>query len=284
MEYVHVTLLRRFVSEFNQVIANRLIPGCLADGIELRVTRSKHMVGSPCVIINGVTADRWKSIKWYHTIGLDTTDDLETQQQYATGLAAAVVSEALATNAKGVTVVMFDLPQQPDIGVEQITDSNLRLTVSREHNMMCYEVDAIFGLDFDNSPTVTPLDLSAFNTYQRLTRSTALYTKACEEASRDLTGDVGATTLLRFMYAVLGLAGEAGEVANKAKKLVRDDNSTLTPTFTEAIGKEIGGVLWYCAAVCSELGINLADVAAKNLAELKSRQQRGTLTGSGDNR
>ena len=81
-------------------------------------------------------------------------------------------------------------------------------------------------------------------------------------------------------YMALGLAGEAGEVANKVKKVMRDGTELNVPD----IMSELGDVLWYVAGMATILGISLADIAEGNLAKLHDRKQRGTLGGSGDNR
>jgi len=88
----------------------------------------------------------------------------------------------------------------------------------------------------------------------------------------------------KVFYPALGLAGEAGEVANKVKKIIRDDGDEITKARLAAISKEMGGVLWYCAALANDLGLNLGDIADENIAVLASRQERGTLTGDGDDR
>ncbi len=84
-----------------------------------------------------------------------------------------------------------------------------------------------------------------------------------------------------LFYAVLGLAGEAGEVANKVKKLLRDG---VTPEAQDAIRAELGDVLWYVSAISSENGWSLADIAEENIDKLRSREARGTLRGEGDAR
>ena len=89
---------------------------------------------------------------------------------------------------------------------------------------------------------------------------------------------------IRILYPALGLAGEAGEVANKVKKIYRDDGGQVTDDRRVQVAKELGGVLWYVAAVCTDLGLNMGDVARENVAILASRQQRGTLHGDGDDR
>jgi NTP pyrophosphatase (non-canonical NTP hydrolase) len=85
-------------------------------------------------------------------------------------------------------------------------------------------------------------------------------------------------------YPALGLAGEAGEVAEHAKKAIRDDGGEVSDERRTAMSKELGDVLWYVAQLASELGLELEDVAQANLDKLLSRQQRGVLSGSGDDR
>lgn len=85
-------------------------------------------------------------------------------------------------------------------------------------------------------------------------------------------------------YVMLGLAGEVGELCNKYKKIVRDSGGAVDTAAREALVKELGGILWYVAAVATELDEDLSDIAAINLEELRSRAERGTLQGSGDDR
>jgi len=87
-----------------------------------------------------------------------------------------------------------------------------------------------------------------------------------------------------LVYPTLGLAGEAGEVAEKVKKLIRDDAGVLSDERRAAIAKELGDVLWYVAQVATEAGLDLDEIAAANLEKLLSRAQRGVLQGSGDDR
>ena len=89
---------------------------------------------------------------------------------------------------------------------------------------------------------------------------------------------------LGLMYVTLGLAGEAGEFANKVKKLLRDHNGVVTAGFAELAIEELGDVLWYLGQICEELGISFGDVALTNIEKLQSRKERGVLKGSGDNR
>lgn len=89
---------------------------------------------------------------------------------------------------------------------------------------------------------------------------------------------------LKVMYPALGMAGEAGEVCNKVKKVFRDDAGVVSEEKRNAIASEIGDVLWYCAALCHDLGVQLGDIAAANITKLHSRKARGTLQGNGDNR
>ena len=87
-----------------------------------------------------------------------------------------------------------------------------------------------------------------------------------------------------WVYFTLGLIGEAGEVSEKIKKILRDGGAVLTPEAKKEILKEIGDVLWYAAALARELGSSLEGAAVANIEKLTSRRARGVLHGSGDNR
>ncbi|MBQ8992130.1 nucleoside triphosphate pyrophosphohydrolase family protein [Candidatus Saccharibacteria bacterium] len=113
-----------------------------------------------------------------------------------------------------------------------------------------------------------------FNEYQRLAKRTDL----------DKTGATDQVMYPGFMDKILGLSGEAGEFTDKVKKIVRDKEGKISPEDKEELIKELGDVLWYVALVAEYMGISLEEVAEKNIAKLASRQKRGTLMGSGDNR
>ena len=86
-------------------------------------------------------------------------------------------------------------------------------------------------------------------------------------------------------YLALGLTSEAGEVAGKVKKLIRDGEDVEGFELKKiAIASEIGDVLWYCAMMAKEVGVPLNDIMKDNLKKLHGRKVRGTLHGSGDNR
>lgn len=87
-----------------------------------------------------------------------------------------------------------------------------------------------------------------------------------------------------YSYPALGLVGEAGEVAEKVKKIIRDQDGVLTEENKIEIGKELGDVLWYIAIMADEMGLTLETVAEQNIQKLMSRKERGVLGGSGDNR
>lgn len=106
-----------------------------------------------------------------------------------------------------------------------------------------------------------------FSEYQEKARSTAIYPP---EMAR--------------IYPTLGLAGEAGEVAEKVKKIIRDKGNNFDEVDVENIKKELGDVIWYVANIAFDFGINLQDVAETNIEKLMSRKERGVLKGSGDNR
>ena len=88
----------------------------------------------------------------------------------------------------------------------------------------------------------------------------------------------------RIIYPTLGLTGEAGEVADKVKKIIRDNHKEFTAEKKADIMKEIGDVLWYCATLSHDLGYTLDEVAQTNVDKLRSRMERSKITGSGDNR
>ena len=86
-------------------------------------------------------------------------------------------------------------------------------------------------------------------------------------------------------YCALGLAGEAGEVANKVKKLIRDHNGQA-PTIGQAaaLADELGDTLWYVAALAHQLGFTLSGIGSRCLDKLADRDRRGAISGEGDNR
>tara|TARA_B100000900_G_scaffold105370_1_gene87434 strand:- start:219 stop:548 length:330 start_codon:yes stop_codon:yes gene_type:complete len=107
-----------------------------------------------------------------------------------------------------------------------------------------------------------------FDSYQIKARETALYP------------DLGSNNI----YPTLGLVGEAGEVAEKVKKVLRDNNGKFDLESKEAIKKELGDVLWYLSNLCTEFKFSLNDVALLNLEKLQNRSSRGVISGSGDER
>jgi NTP pyrophosphatase (non-canonical NTP hydrolase) len=86
------------------------------------------------------------------------------------------------------------------------------------------------------------------------------------------------------LHWVLGINGEAGEVAEKIKKIIRDKNGEISQADKEELAKELGDVLWYLAVFAHDLGYTFDDVAQSNLTKLQSRKNRGVLGGTGDNR
>lgn len=87
-----------------------------------------------------------------------------------------------------------------------------------------------------------------------------------------------------FTYPALGLVGEAGEIANKLKKVIRDKSGVLSDGVRESVSDELGDVLWYVAQLATEMGTDLDTIAQRNIDKLASRKERGVITGSGDNR
>lgn len=105
------------------------------------------------------------------------------------------------------------------------------------------------------------------NDYQRMALETAIYPKE-----------------QRIIYPTLGLTGEAGEVADKVKKVLRDNNGDFTEERRKEIALELGDVAWYLAVSSHDIGYTLEEIFQMNYDKLKSRQQRGKIHGNGDNR
>lgn len=104
--------------------------------------------------------------------------------------------------------------------------------------------------------------------YQKFCKSTAVYPVIGES----------------FVYPLIGLQGEVGEVSEKIKKLFRDDKGKLTNEKKIEIAKELGDVMWYIAQLSTELNLKLSDVIKMNIEKLSSRKERNMLHGGGDNR
>ncbi len=107
-----------------------------------------------------------------------------------------------------------------------------------------------------------------FKEYQEQSRKTAIYPNLNNN----------------YVYPVLGLSGESGEVAEKFKKIIRDDDGQISLEKKIEIEKELGDVLWYLSQIASELKLDLGQIAQKNIEKLQSRMNRDKLSGSGDNR
>ena len=112
------------------------------------------------------------------------------------------------------------------------------------------------------------LDFYHFDLYQDSAEATAIYPDK---------GD-------NIYYPALGLAGEAGEVCEKIKKIMRDQKGFITQENEDELVRELGDVLWYVANIASEINRNLSEIAEVNLQKLEDRKKRGKLQGSGDNR
>jgi NTP pyrophosphatase (non-canonical NTP hydrolase) len=111
-------------------------------------------------------------------------------------------------------------------------------------------------------------DYMNFKEYQEESRKTAIYPKLGQN----------------YVYPVLGLSGETGEVAEKFKKIIRDKDGIISDEDKLEIAKELGDVIWYLSQICTELGLSFESIAENNLKKLKDRQNRNTLKGNGGNR
>jgi len=109
--------------------------------------------------------------------------------------------------------------------------------------------------------------ISDLDMYQKVALTTAIYPR--EQA---------------IIYPTLGLTGEAGEVANKVKKIIRDGSDSKNEKLVSEIKSEIGDCLWYIAVLANDFDIKLSDIASANIEKLATRKSKGTIHGSGDNR
>ena len=116
-------------------------------------------------------------------------------------------------------------------------------------------------------PESTVMDMDSLQSYQDFVRSTKAYDPE-----------------YNLVYPVLGLTNEAGEVAGKLKKIMRDENGQMSPESFHAIVAELGDVAWYLTAIADDLGITISDIFYENYKKLTSRKARGVIKGSGDNR
>lgn len=108
--------------------------------------------------------------------------------------------------------------------------------------------------------------ITGLNEYQKLANQTAL------------------PSALSLAYLAPGIAAEAGEVAGKWAKVVRDDNGELSEEKRKELLKEVGDTLWFAALICEVLHISLQEVAERNIYKLQDRKERGVIGGSGDDR
>ena len=115
--------------------------------------------------------------------------------------------------------------------------------------------------------------MTTFDQYQFEAGKTAIYPGAGNSDSYE-----------GLAYAAMGLAGEAGEILNKVKKILRDQGGVISDDNREVVADELADVLWYAAQLATQLDFALGYLARRNLAKLKSRQERGVLQGSGDKR
>ncbi len=114
-------------------------------------------------------------------------------------------------------------------------------------------------------------EINKLDEYQDATEQTAL-----GYASSDESGDKMET----IIFLSLALNGEAGEIAEKAKKYKREDDDS----YLEELKDELGDELWYLARLADELDVSLSEVATRNVDKLLDREERDMITGDGDNR
>jgi NTP pyrophosphatase (non-canonical NTP hydrolase) len=160
-------------------------------------------------------------------------------------------------------LLQFDLVFNQDnsaiMGDEEAILELKRLIREKVNPSRYDEVDELLYNEFKKPLTI--------NEYQNKAIATAIYGEGSS-----------------IIYPTLGLSGEAGEVADKVKKVLRDNNGEFTDEVKKQIIFESGDVLWYLAALARDLGYTLEEMAQMNLEKLASRKERNMISGSGDNR
>lgn len=124
-------------------------------------------------------------------------------------------------------------------------------------------------------------NLMTFKEYQQKTAETAIYKDNIARLDPSTSDRID--KIICLAYVGLGL-GEVGELQGKIKKIIRDNNGIVNDDMKKSLGKELGDILWYISQTCSELGLDMGEVAEINLVKLASRKERGVLAGSGDER
>ena len=138
-------------------------------------------------------------------------------------------------------------------------------TTSREMTMREGQLELDLGVRTNENHKYNRI--SDLDMYQQVAKTTAIYPR--EQA---------------IIYPTLGLTGEAGEVANKVKKIIRDGTSKNNENLVQEISAEIGDCLWYISVLADDIGVKLSDIANNNLIKLENRKKKGTIHGSGDDR
>jgi len=118
--------------------------------------------------------------------------------------------------------------------------------------------------------------------YQEFTETTNITWEAIKGFLE--SGDAEHQKMLMLMYLSLGLAGEAAEIANKVKKILRDSAGEINTTNSKALSKELGDVAWYMSEIANLIGVDLDEILEENFQKLTSRKERAVLGGSGDDR
>ena len=138
-------------------------------------------------------------------------------------------------------------------------------TTSREMTMREGQLELDLGVRTNENHKYNRI--SDLDMYQQVAKTTAIYPR--EQA---------------IIYPTLGLTGEAGEVANKVKKIIRDGTNKNNENLVQEISAEIGDCLWYISVLADDIGVKLSDIANSNLEKLENRKKKGTIHGSGDDR
>lgn len=202
---------------------------------------------------------------------------IENLSEVAESIAVAVLGDAVKNadapaitvdirNAKNITGVFTEVIALLRTGVAIAASYAASDSQKQLYESFLRGADDVLG----SLPRNQPSELT-FTDYAKVAGRTAYH-------SRNLIG------VPALLYTSNGFAGEAGEVANKVKKVFRDDGGKLTNARAEQIQKEMAGALWYFAELAYQIGVPLADIAKLSMETTTNREAAGTIRGDGDNR
>lgn len=159
-----------------------------------------------------------------------------------------------------------------------------------------FRVDVVFCEHANECPICCPCDPTCYcrapgrwcaprenrRVYAHLSQFQIENEKIVHTYQKPLASGETLTAREQVMYLAIGVAGEAGEVAEKVKKWVR--NGWTTTRIRAELRPELGDLLWYMTRLASHFDLSLVEIADANLRKLADRRERGVIASEGDHR